>query len=852
VNGNDPSAETHTAVPAPDSPGTATHHPAPGPPSAPTMSERGAEHSESQRTVSLPGSADTRSHSDEAPDASRPLPNIPEYEVEEEIARGGMGVVYRARHLRLNRPTAIKMILGGKYQDTTARVRFLIEAEAVAALDHPNVVRVYESGTHESLPFFAMEFVGGGTLANKLNRDGKPAPLAAADLLVKLAEAIASAHAKGVVHRDLKPSNVLLTEAGEPKVTDFGLAKFGQSEMTVTGAIMGTPSYMAPEQAAGRSRAVGTHSDVYALGAILYELLTGRPPFKGESASETIQHVLTREPDRPRAIDAAVPRDLETICLKCLEKQPPKRYPTAQSLADDLNRYLRNEPISARPAGALERAYKWAKRNKVVAGASATVALALAAGAGVSLGFGLEAQKQADLARKKEKDAEDAAAGEAKEKRDAVAARNELKAKNDELKRTLAKALLGPIAANSPLLSLTPYEVNAFWQIAELRRDEVASLFLDEATRTPLARKQLSCRAEYALHAVIGLDSAQRNAADQLFRSRLIAGGDASAELALSVSRGDFASPETVTVAARALTDALARETDPVVRSAWAEGLAAVAGRMEPSEVARALADALAKETTPYARWVLTGGLAALVGRMEPSEAAKVCAPVAHALTAALDKVTDPSDRGALARSIAAVAGRMEPSEAAKVCAPVAHTLTAALDKETDPSARRAWAGSLAALAGYMEPSEAAKMYTRTARALTDALDKVTDSNARPALAEDLAVITLCLPPDDRSRSQRATVLATGAFAAPYNVLPSLPLLHPHFQPRPRPLPPQELVDLLKHPFCVGEVRRTVLDALEYTYKRPFKDQWEFVEYAQKHQPQLDLLTPPKRPEQKP
>jgi serine/threonine-protein kinase len=209
------------------------------------------------------------------------LPDLPGYAVEGEIARGGMGVVYKARHLRLNRPAAIKMILGGKYHDPAARVRFQVEAEAVAAVDHPHVVAVYESGTHENMPFFALEYVGGGTLAARLARDGRPAPRAAAELVAKLADGVAAAHAKGIVHRDLKPANVLLTAAGEPKVADFGLARIGASDVTATGAVMGTPSYMSPEQAAGRTREVGTPTDVYALGAILYELLTSRPPFLG-------------------------------------------------------------------------------------------------------------------------------------------------------------------------------------------------------------------------------------------------------------------------------------------------------------------------------------------------------------------------------------------------------------------------------------------------------------------------------------------------------------------------------------------------------------------------------------------
>src|SRR5262249_7532666 len=244
----------------------------------------------------------------------------------------------------------------------------------------------------------------------KLTRDGKPAPRAAVELLVKLADGIAAAHAKGIVHRDLKPSNVLLTETGEPKVADFGLAKVGQSDLTATGAVMGTPSYMSPEQAAGRVREVGTPTDVYALGAILYELLTGRPPFKGESSMETIQQVLTREPERPRAIDPAVPRDLETIALKCLAKEPGNRYTTAAELGADLRAYLDGRPIAARPVGNLERAWKWVRRNPGRAAVVAAAVLMLV-GAGVAANE-VRAQREDDRIAAEKQRADDRIAAE--------------------------------------------------------------------------------------------------------------------------------------------------------------------------------------------------------------------------------------------------------------------------------------------------------------------------------------------------------------------------------------------------------------------------------------------------------
>ena len=306
------------------------------------------------------------------------------YEILGVLGRGGMGVVYRARQVKANRTVALKMILASRHASEEHRLRFQIEAEAVARLQHPHIVQLYEVGECEGRPFFALEFCDGGSLDRKLKQQRLTAPEAAA-LVETLARAMHYAHLHGVVHRDLKPANVLLTADGVAKVTDFGLARRldAESELSQSGDVVGTPAYMAPEQAAGRVRAIGPPADVYALGAILYEMLAGRPPFAGAAVYETIQQVLTAEPVRPSRVRAGVPRDLEIICLKCLQKDAGRRYASAEALADDLRRFQTMEPITARPVGALKRASLWARRRPAVAGLLAVLAVV-----GVG-GFGL-------------------------------------------------------------------------------------------------------------------------------------------------------------------------------------------------------------------------------------------------------------------------------------------------------------------------------------------------------------------------------------------------------------------------------------------------------------------------------
>jgi WD40 repeat protein len=293
-----------------------------------------------------------------------------------------MGVVYLAWQSGLSRMVALKMILAGEYSRPHDVARFRTEAEAVARLEHPNIVRIFEIGERDGRPFIAIEYVDGGSLAGSLRGDPRP-PRRAAELVETLAGATQAAHDRGVVHRDLTPGNVLLTVGGQPKIVDFGLAKLvvGGSGHTASGDVLGTPSYMAPEQAGGRSKEVRPPADVYALGAILYEMLTGRPPFKAETPLDTLVQVVNDEPVPPRRLQPKVPRDLETVCLKCLEKDPARRYHRASDLAADLRRFLDGAPVRARPVGAAARVAKWGRRRPGVA------ALLVAGAAGAALAF---------------------------------------------------------------------------------------------------------------------------------------------------------------------------------------------------------------------------------------------------------------------------------------------------------------------------------------------------------------------------------------------------------------------------------------------------------------------------------
>jgi len=422
-----------------------------------------------------------------------------DYELLEKIASGGFGVVYKARQVSLNRIVALKMISDGRLATPELVQRFRLEAEAAASLEHEGIVPVYEVGAHDGQHYFSMKLIEGGSLTAQVERYVKD-PRAAAGLMALVTRAVHHAHQRGVLHRDLKPGNILLDAKGQPHVTDFGLAKLleagrrtaaeGRPE-TLSGAILGTPGYMAPEQARGL-KGVTTAADVYGLGAVLYELLTGRPPFRADTPLDALLQVLEREPVRPRSLDPRVDRDLETVCLKCLEKEPGRRYGTAEALAEELERWLDGRPILARPAGQAERLWRWCRRNPAVAGLSAGVALSLAGGMVISTVFAVEAGKQAELARKRESET-------------AVALAHTEEALADGLLRPQG-TFENPFQMHGAMKTLSVFEWQALVDLASLppAQARVRLLFVEQTLRNESKAGQLGRRLEVALQAAVG------------------------------------------------------------------------------------------------------------------------------------------------------------------------------------------------------------------------------------------------------------------------------------------------------------------------------------------------------------
>jgi serine/threonine-protein kinase len=454
------------------------------------------------------------------PTASRATPSPGErvggFELIEELGRGGMGVVYRARQTNLGRTVAIKMI---RSQDEAELARFRVESEAIARLQHANIVQLFEVGERDGTPFLAMEYCAGGSLEQRLHGTAL-LPAESAGVVAALARAMQAAHQQNVIHRDLKPANVLLAGGGAetpldrltPKVTDFGLArKLDDPGLTQSGVIMGTPSYLAPEQASGRSKEVGPAADIYALGAVLYECLTGRPPFRAATTLDTLAQVLDAYPVSPRQLNPAVPRDLETVCLKCLEKEPRRRYADAAALADDLDRYLAGRPVQARRVGLAERLLRWARRRPAAAGLAAAVIL-LAAGAGVA-GWWYQQEQLALASRQAKEDVRKAYLNE-----EVTAALDRSEHGLKELHQALNRLLPDenhPLAVSVLLSDLRRWEV----RVQAARATHLRATKLSESNPEALAPEQRA-RLEQ-LGALVEQAEADYQIARQLDRIRL-------------------------------------------------------------------------------------------------------------------------------------------------------------------------------------------------------------------------------------------------------------------------------------------------------------------------------------------
>lgn len=689
---------------------------------------------------SMPVAADAPSQST-ATTTGPKLPDVAGYQILGEVGRGGLGVVYRARDSTLGRVVALKMILAGMHAGQRDRDRFNAEAAAVARLQHPNIVQIFAVGDENGCPYLALEYVPGGTLAQKLN--GAPiAPRSAAELVETVARALHVVHGQGIVHRDLKPANVLLTADGTPKVTDFGLAKQLDvgSANTQTGAILGTPSYMSPEQAAGARTHIGPAADVYALGAILYEMLTGRPPFRGATPAETLQQVQFSDPVPPSGLQPGLLRDLESVCLKCLEKDPARRYASAEALAGDLRCFLNGRPTAARPAGPWEKLAKWTRRNPRLAAAIAGIAVTLIAGTGFSTYFGIRAARQASAAATANNNLE--------------TANTNLRQSHDELEATLARSLLRALGQNPTPGPLTGPEVEAITELANAPTRSLRLRFVEEAVRQPATARQLRACAPYAIHAVVGLDADLRDEVEQILVGRM---NDATldsrhrADVALAAVALGGLTADGAAAVTRTLTEVTARNFDPYLPGAILPALVAVTDRRDRAEAARLsapVAEALTELLLNSSQKMATGSMRAIASalanvsaRIDPAEGNRQCARAAEAIRQALPRAIGSYQIQDQVQALAALADRVDRGDSVRLARAAADFLTDQISKTADPPALGMLVRSLSLLFRHLDAGASPAYAARAADHLVTAIRRTTRTDELDFLGQGLSVV---------------------------------------------------------------------------------------------------------------
>jgi hypothetical protein len=734
----------------------------------------------------------------DGPDVRPRVRYFGDYELLEEIAHGGMGIVYKARQVSLNRIVALKkMVLAGTFATPREVARFRAEAEAAANLDHPHIVPIFEVGEHEGQQYFSMKYVEGTSLA----RHPRGTLREEVAGLVDVARAVHHAHQHMVLHRELKPSNVLVDPRGVRFVTDFGLAKRlaeADASLTEPGQVLGTPKYMAPEQAAGR-KDLTVAADVYSLGVILYERITGQAPFVGEDVLTILRQVREAEPPRPSAVMAGIHLDLETVVLKCLEKDPARRYASAEALADDLDRWLEGRPIMARPVATTERVWRWVRRNPALAAAGGLAVVGILVALSTSIALALQYRARAAAERKRLEVT-------LKAEKAAMAAR-------DSLEVAYARSLIAPLDLEGS--DLKEPQMRSLWELAGLESDRVRLRFLDEAVRDPITARQLRNNADAAVTAAVGLDPRRRDQAAGLLLRRLrnpalpVPQQVETALIALNfVDRPDPLAREAARVliaglesgqadpAFSAWNNVLAKHAEAwepqtlsgifsVATSHWhdwrgpAEGLVAVAGRVDPDEAVRVLDETLRQDgLAPGIRLLLVRGLILQARRLEPAAARRVyarCLPVLSRVVA--DETAQPqTDR--LGQLLASIGKDLDPSHAAEVAPGMVRTLRNLFVRILKPeivagdplddlgspvqryqridqlSEELAWA--LGPFADHLGPVEAAR-----------ACEPSADLLERQALTRGLAALSIQLAPERAVAAARRVAQAVNAETQP-------------------------------------------------------------------------------------